>query len=170
MSAKTLEDCHDYHQALPLYRQALLLLPGNGRLVERIQKLEALTLAGEGTGHSQNAQLAVAAVAAASLGAGDAAVSEEDRYKALLQEQMANLVERQLVDILNSGDCGQLMSLHGVGKTRAKQIANGLAEHGAYKQLRDLDRIGLSAKQISKLLAQNAAGQLGIAGVHTGRR
>ena len=77
--------------------------------------------------------------------------------------QMANLIERQLVDILNSGERQRLMSLHGVGAKRAEQIAASLEEQGAFMQLSDLSRIGLSAKQIAKLLQQNAAGQIGIA-------
>jgi kinesin family protein 22 len=158
MSAKTLEDCQEHKQALELYRQALELLPGSKKLEERVQKLQAQISADEGKARE-----------VASAGGVGAAVGSEEKYKALLQEQMANLVERQLVDILNSGDSAQLMSLHGVGSARAKKITEELESNGAYGQLCDLERIGLSEKQINKLLTQNAAGQLGIAGARSGR-
>jgi DNA uptake protein ComE-like DNA-binding protein len=76
-----------------------------------------------------------------------------------LNAEIKNVLEREIVDVLNEGTREQLMALHGIGPKRADLIIEE-REEGGYTQIADLDRIGLSAKVVSKVMKDNALGQL----------
>ncbi|XP_052174040.1 kinesin-like protein KIN-10B [Diospyros lotus] len=79
-----------------------------------------------------------------------------DKFNALSSNLKSSLV-REYIDFLNSASRAELMELKGIGERMAEYILE-LRESSPLKSLSDLEKIGLSAKQVHNMFGRTARG------------
>jgi len=86
-------------------------------------------------------------------------ILEQETSVVEINSQIKTVLEHQLLQHFNFGNKEALQCLHGIGKKRAEQIIEA-RRVSPFSSLHDLSKIGLTAKQISKIANSNTVNVL----------